>query len=461
MRYPADRDDQIERGLEQIRAEFEVPADFPADVLAAAEAAATLAPTDHVDRTDVEFVTLDPATSTDLDQAFAIERSGSDLRLRYAIADVGFFVEPSGPLDTEAFRRGETIYLPGRRAPLYPSVLSEGAASLLPDGPRPAIVFDVLVAEDGSPRLDGVERSIVRSRAKLGYDSVQPADLPADFDELSRRIVANEEARGAPRADVPEQQLVQGADGRWQLVLRPLLESERRNAAMSLACNMAVAEFLHANRTGLFRVMDEPDPGADGRLRHAARSLGLSWPDGVRLDQFMHSLPPDDPKAAAFLIAVRRASGKARYEPYRDGVRPWHSAMAATYCHATAPLRRLADRFVCLGAWHLFHGGAVPDEIAAAYDTLGGVMDQADQRAASIDRAAIDFAEAVFLDGEDGSTFDAIVIDEDDRGVTIRLAEPPVIGRCRARHVDPGDALRVRLVEADPASRTVEFERVG
>ena len=25
---------------------------------------------------------------------------------------------------------------------------------------------------------------------------------------------------------------------------------------------------------------------------------------------------------------------------------PWHAAMSATYAHATAPLRRLADRYV-------------------------------------------------------------------------------------------------------------------
>ena len=53
-------------------------------------------PSAHVDRTALPFVTLDPATSTDLDQAFTIERSGADLLLRYAIADVAWFVDDGG-----------------------------------------------------------------------------------------------------------------------------------------------------------------------------------------------------------------------------------------------------------------------------------------------------------------------------------------------------------------------------
>jgi exoribonuclease R len=55
--------------------------------------------------------------------------------------------------------------------------LSEGAASLLPDGPRPAVIFTVRVAADGALRLDGAERAIVRSRAKLAYDRVREAEL--------------------------------------------------------------------------------------------------------------------------------------------------------------------------------------------------------------------------------------------------------------------------------------------
>ena len=111
-------------GLAAIRARFQVPEGFPPAVLAAAEAAARRAPTDHVDRTARHFVTLDPASATDLDQAFAIEPSGADLLLHYAIADVAWFVGDGDPIDVEAWRRGTTLYLPDGKAGLYPPVLA-------------------------------------------------------------------------------------------------------------------------------------------------------------------------------------------------------------------------------------------------------------------------------------------------------------------------------------------------
>jgi exoribonuclease R len=141
MKTVIDSTNALIDGLAAIRRQYGVPEHFPPDVLAAAETAAQRVPTKHVDRTDLRFVTLDPATSTDLDQAFAIERSGADLLLHYAIADVAWFVDDGGVIDQEAWRRGSTIYLPDGKAGLYPPVLAEGAASLLPAGPRPAVIF--------------------------------------------------------------------------------------------------------------------------------------------------------------------------------------------------------------------------------------------------------------------------------------------------------------------------------
>ncbi len=462
MRTPSLTDDEpVRDGLGRIRAELDVPDAFPAAVLAeAAEVATQRASVDHVERTDVEFVTLDPATSTDLDQAFAIDVAGADLVLRYAIADVGWFVAPGGAIDAEAWRRGVTIYLPDGRAGLHPPDLAEGAASLLPDGDRPAVVFSVRIASDGAVLLDGVERSLVRSRAKLAYENVTPDELPAGFDELAERIEAAERERGADRVDFPEQEL-QRVDGGYQLQFRPRRPVERRNAAMSLAVNMAVADALLAAKTGLFRTMPAVDARAERRLRHTARAFGLSWALDVPLERFEPSLDREDPRTAAFQLAIRRASGRASYEPYREGVVPWHAAVAATYCHATAPLRRLADRFVVEAAIDVAAGRAVPDYIQTAFESLPEVMDRANARAAQADRAALDLAEALVLTGREGEVFDAVVTAEDERGASIQVCEPAIMARVAARRVDPGDEIRVRLVRADAASRSIEFDRVS
>jgi exoribonuclease R len=444
-------------GLAAIRAQYAVPAGFPPEVEAAAAEAAGRFPDEHVDRTAVPFLTLDPASSTDLDQAFAIERAGSDLLLRYAIADVAWFVRDGDPVDREAWARGTTIYLPDGKAGLYPPALAERAASLLPDGPRPAIVLMVRVDPAGQVRLDGAERALIRSRAKLGYAKVTPADLPADFADLARRVAAAEDARGASRVEPPQQEVEVDAAGRFQLGFRPRRDAEDQNAALSLSANLAVADALWAAGTGLFRVMAGPDERAVRRLRETARAFGMDWPADLALDRFERGLDPANPRHAAFMMAVRRAGEGARYEPFRAGERPWHAAMAATYAHATAPLRRLADRYVLRAVLAVTAGKPVPAEVADAFERLPPVMARADARDGQIGRAVIDLAETALLAGQEGQAFAAVVTDSAESGARIQLCDLPVVARVAAPAAQPGDRISVTLVEADPVRRLLRF----
>ena len=88
-------------------------------------------------------------------------------------------------------------------------------------------------------------------------------------------------------------------------------------------------------------------------------------------------------------------------------------------------------------------------------------MAKGEQRANSVERAVIDIAEAVLLSERVGDVFDAVVVDEDQRGVVIQLVEPAVMARVSANGVEPGDAVRVKLVAVDAVARTIEFSRIG
>ena len=461
MRSIVDPTNALGQGLARIRAEYQVPDDFPAAVLAEATVAAGKGLGDHVDRTDRPFVTLDPVNSTDLDQAFAVEASGGDFLLHYAIADVGWFVADGGAVDSEAWHRGTTLYLPDGRAGLYPPALAEGAASLLPDGPRAAVIFTVRIAGDGAVGLDGVERAVIRSRAKLAYETVRDDQLPAGFRDIADRIAAMEMRRGAARVDPPEQEVVAEADGGYDLRFRARREAESRNAALSLATNLAVADWLLAHRTGLFRTMPEPHPGAIRRLQHTARAFAIAWPKGLSLEKFERSLDPSIPRQAAMMAAVRRAGGGAAYEVFHEGRKPWHAAVAETYAHATAPLRRLADRYVVETALALASGRAVPEPAAAAFERLPKVMARAEAQAGQVERAVVDLAEAVMLAGRIGETFEAVVTDTDDRGDRIQLCALPIVARLEAGKVAPGDSVSVRLTGAHPETRRISFARLG
>ena len=460
MKTVVDSGNALGAGLALIRSEFQVPSAFPAEVVQAAEEAASRVPAEHVDRTDLPFVTLDPASSTDLDQALWIEPSGGDLLLRYAIADVAWFVDDGGPIDAEAWRRGETLYLPDGKASLYPPVLSERAASLLPQGSRPAVLLAVRVDGDGTVRLEGAERAVIRSRAKLAYDNVGAADLPKAFGEFAQRIQRAEAQRGSARVDPPEQEVLALPGGGFELAFRPRLKSEADNASLSLAANLAVADALQSHATGLFRVMAEPDDEAVARLRLSAQALKVDWPGSMNLRDFERTLSPDSAEHAALMMAIRRAGPGASYAPYREGVVPWHAAMAATYAHATAPLRRLADRYVLRAVLAVSNGRTVPSVVSEAFEKLPAVMARADAQAGKIDRAVVDLAETLVLSGKEGETFGSVVTDVDERAAKVQLCDWPVAARVAALGLAPGECVTLRLETVDTVRRSLQFSLV-
>ena len=161
------------------------------------------------------------------------------------------------------------------------------------------------------------------------------------------------------------------------------------------------------------------------------------------------------------MLAVRRAGNGAAYEVFKPGKRPWHAAMAATYAHGTAPLRRLADRYVVQAALAVANGRPVSAQVSEAFVRLPPAMAKAAAREGQIERAVIDLAEAALLSGREGEAFDAIVTDTGENGARLQLCDLPVVARTTARSVQPGARIRVRLLIADTESRTLQFERIG
>ena len=165
--------DEVRQGIAAIWKDQGLSPDFPTEVEQAAQVAAKSPRLPEKDLTDLPFVTIDPASSVDLDQAMHLVRNGDGYTVHYAIADVMAFVSPGDPIDVETHKRGETLYGGDSKIPLHPKVLSEDAASLLPDQVRPAFVWTIELDAAGKQTSAGVERARVRSTAKLDYESLQ------------------------------------------------------------------------------------------------------------------------------------------------------------------------------------------------------------------------------------------------------------------------------------------------
>src|SRR3954447_3681580 len=360
----------LRAGFDQVRREADVPERFAAGVAREANAAAPAHPADDRERVDVPFVTIDPPGSRDLDQALHIERCGDGHRVRYAIADVAVFVPRGGALDRDTHARGVTVYAPDEKAPLHPPVLSEGAASLLPGEWRPAVLWTFDLDATGAPTATDVRRAAVRSIAQHTYEDV-PADAAALLAEVGERRLALERRRGGVRLDVPEQEVVQEG-GTWTVHYRVPLPTEDHNAQISLLTGMAAADLMLGAGIGVLRTQVPPDERSLNRLRRQARALEVKWPAGEPYAEFVRRLDPARPAHAALMHEATGVGRGAGYTVF-DGAPPEdaeHFAIAAAYAHATAPLRRLQDRFVsefCLAACA---GTSVPDWVRAGLPEL-------------------------------------------------------------------------------------------
>ncbi len=453
----------------RIREELKVSEQFPAGVLAEAQAAATRGPVaEHADLRDVPFVTIDPPGSTDLDQAVFLARTAGGFHVDYAIADVPAFVLEGSAIDAEARRRGQTLYAPDERVALHPPVLSENAASLIEGQDRAAFVwrFDL----DASGEVTGTDlvRAMVRNRNRLDYAQVQaaadanpgataePADSVAAQAVLLREVgllrQQAERDRGGASLPLPEQE-IEVVDGHYRLRLRAPLPSEDWNAQVSLLTGMAAAKIMLDGGIGLLRTMPSPPDEAMAAFRRQARALGVDWPHSESYGDLLRRLRRDVPGELALMYEAATLFRGAGYTPF--GVAgtavpevTTHAAAAAPYAHVTAPLRRLVDRFGLLVCHGLAGDGEVPQWLREALPVLPEIMSSSDSQAGQLDRRSTDLVEAAVLAERVGQSFPAVAIDRSKSGVKVQLTDPAILAQAKG-DAEPGTEVVVRLVGVD------------
>ena len=460
----------------RIRAEFSVPAAFPAEVETEAEAVATRGPVvppgaaavDRLEARNVPFVTIDPPGSRDLDQAFHAERRSGGFRVHYAIADVAAFVSPDSALDAESFARGVTLYLPDGRAPMLPNRIGEGCASLLPGEERPALLWTIDLDTTGATTLARLQRATVRSRAALAYADVQ-ASLDAgradDSLTLLRTIgslrLERQIERGGVSLDLPTQEVIVVPSGGFGLRYESPLPVEGWNAQISLLAGMEAAKIMVAGGVGILRSLPPPQDAQLDRLRRAAQALDVSWPEHARWSDVVHGLDPANPGNAAFLIQaahILRGAGYAKLGATdSDGAAvPVHAGVAAPYAHVTAPLRRLADRYANEIVLTLCGGGEPPAWAVDALDRLVPTMEAANRLDADVEHAVVDAVECAVLASHIGERFDAVVVDDTRTGITVQLSGAAIVAHMDA-DLALGQRIEVLVAAVDPVARRVEL----
>lgn len=460
---PSAAQTELAAALVELRESLDAPVEFPAD--AVAEASAAVVTTPDLDLRDVPFATLDPAGSMDLDQAFHLERRGDGFLVRYAIADVPSFVVPGGAVDAEARRRGQSLYAADGVIPLHPKTLSEDRASLLPDVDRPALVWTFDLDATGAVSAFRLERALIRSRAKLDYVTTQASldrgeDGPAALLPVIGALrIEQERLRGGASLNLPDEEVVRAADGTYAIERRQPLAVEDWNAQLSLMTGMAAASLMLDAKVGVLRTMPQPDERAFEAFRHQTEALGRPWTTG-RYGDYLRGLDRADPLTLPVLNAAAALFRGAGYVVF-DGTAPadaTQAAIGAPYAHATAPLRRLVDRWTLTICLAVSQDASVPGWARDSLGDLPGIMQESGQRASRLDSATINCVEAALLSPFVGSSVDATVIESRGERATVQIADPAVTASAPVpAEAAPGDVIRLKVLSADIARGVVEF----
>ncbi len=246
------------------------------------------------DLTGLPFVTIDSASTEDMDDALYAEQDDrGNLHLTVAIADPTAWIAPGSRLDKIARERAFTNYLPGFNIPMLPRELSDDLCSLRPDETRPVLACRMSIGADGAIGSDiHFFAATIQSRAKLVYDEVsdwleQKGDWQPQDDIIARQITLLHricQLRGEWRhnhalvfKDRPDYRFVLDENGYvLDIVAEPRRIANRIVEESMIAANVCAATVLRDRLGfGIYNVHTGFDPANTEQLATMLKSHGM------------------------------------------------------------------------------------------------------------------------------------------------------------------------------------------
>ena len=399
-------------------ASVETSREFSPNVEEEATATSRRGPGERRDLRALATVTIDGTDAKDFDDAISIERTDGGYRLWVHIADVSHYVRPEGPLDREARRRGNSVYLPGTVAPMLPARLSEDVCSLKPGEEKATVTVEVEIASSGAVRASRGYRSLTASDARLTYEGVdaflrgeeevQQAELVQVAYELSRKLKTRAAVRGKlelggrePEYMTDERGMPTGARVRRSTPSRELIEE------LMILANEEVAKALHAKVGGVYRVHERPDAEDMEILGRRLAAVGIQIePTPANLGTIVQQAKSD-----AVSNLILRSIPRASYSPASLG----HYGLALKdYTHFTSPIRRYSDVLV----HRALLGEEPPEEDLTA---VAGHISEREWRSTICERTADEYTLMWLMQDRVGDVLKGVVVSTAAFGLFVEL----------------------------------------
>jgi len=426
---------------------YSLPLEFPASVLAAADALPSRAERSEVSRRQ-RFeapapVTIDGETAQDFDDAIAVEeRPRGGFRLHVHIADVAHFVPAGSALDAEARRRGTSVYFPGTVLPMFPERLSNDLCSLRPGVDR--LVQSALLDFDrhGALQRARFADGVIRSAARLTYTQVArvlegdpggsgvPAAVVAMLrtaERLRALLEQRRRARGSIDFDLPEPQILLDVEGEMTGIhVEPRNVAHRMIEEFMLAANEAVGSHLERGKSPcMYRVHDAPDPAKLEVLASFVESFGLKLqldPGDPSPREIQRALDQLEQRPEYELISrmALRSMKQARYSVENTG----HFGLAAeTYCHFTSPIRRYPDLIVHRLLRRFRHNQRSAEDWHDELEAVAETASSLERNAEGAERELLVWKKLAFIRDRIGETFNGVVTGVARFGMFVQLTD--------------------------------------
>jgi exoribonuclease-2 len=425
---------------------------------------------------------IDNDTSRDLDQIEFAERVEGGIRVRIGVADVSASVAKNSPIDQHAAQQTKTVYTATRNFPMLPNELSTDLTSLNEGQDRAAMVTEFLVDAEGNLRQQTIYRALVHNRAQLAYSKVgpwlegnaAPDAKVAAAPELQAQLRLQDQAARAIRAG----RIKQGALEFNRIEADPVvvdgqvheIKTAQHNRATDLiedfmvAANETMAELLHAaGRSCIRRVVRSPERWS--RIVELVSRYGTTLPaeaDSAALSEFLRKeREADAVHYPDIALAIIKLMGAGEYVVSKgtDTGPLGHFALAARdYTHSTAPNRRFPDLVNQRMVKAMLDNQPSPytDVELTAIAMHCNLQESAGQK---VERAMRKRAAAVALANSIGKVFRGVVTGASEKGVYVRVFNPPVEGRVikGEQGLEVGDTVTVTLLHTDPQRAFIDF----
>lgn len=487
---------------------YDLPNEFPEKVLRQAERVPEkVQEADLEGRKDLrglQMVTIDGEDAKDLDDAVSLTFDGTNYHLGVHIADVANYVQEKSALDREAFNRGTSVYLADRVIPMLPKRLSNGICSLNAGEDRLTLSVEMEIDEKGTVLSHEISESVICVDRRMSYTEVKKiledgdeelrsecADLVPMLEQmavLSGILRERRRRRGAIDFDFPEAKLILDENG----VPQEIRAYERNTATkmiedFMLAANETVAEdFYWQQIPFLYRTHDAPEAEKMHQLSAftAGMGYGLKSAEEVHPKEVQKLLEKiaGTPEEKMISRMALRSMKQAVYTPQCSG----HFGLAAQYyCHFTSPIRRYPDLQIHRIIKEVLRGRMKEDRISHYSELLPSAAEhcsQTERRAEEAERETVKMKKAEYMEHHIGETFDAVVSGITAYGMYAELPNTveglihvskmyddryyfeeermEMYGIDTGRRFRLGDSIQVRVLDANKALKTVDFELV-